>query len=243
MLNSFDSMPPRDRIVVALDCTADEALYLAELLRGGPTWLKVGMTLFYTCGPAIVDELKKRGFKVFLDLKFHDIPHQAEGAAYAATKSGADMLSMHASGGIDMMRAVCAGCARANDEGRSNIPTILGITVLTSLNEDSLAQVGVSRSVHEQVMALAKQAQRAGACGVVASAKEAACLREALGADAYIVVPGIRPANYLSKDDQSRVATPAQAFECGASHIVIGRPITKDPNPSAAFDAIVAGLS
>lgn len=241
MLTSFEDIPRRDRVMIALDCGIDEAFDLADKLQGKATWLKVGMTLFYANGPAIVYALKERGFKVFLDLKFHDIPHQVEGAAYSATGSGADMLTMHTVGGLDMMAAAQRGAQKAADEHGYDVPATLGITVLTSMNDAALAETGVSRAMSDQVVVLAEQAKRSGISGVVASPQEAARLRDILGPDAYIVTPGVRPAG-SDKGDQSRVATPAQAFDNGASHIVVGRPITQAADPLAAFEAIVAEL-
>ena len=207
MLTAFDSVPARDRVIVALDCDAWEAIALADKLEGHAKWLKIGMTLYYAEGPAIVKMFKRRGFNVFLDLKFHDIPHQVQGAA----------------------------------EYGGDVPATLGITVLTSMSPEALAATGVARPLPEQVAALAAQAKEAGISGVVASPQEAAALREILGPDAFIVTPGVRPAG-AALGDQSRVATPAQAFANGASHIVVGRPITEAPDPVAAFEAIAAEL-
>ena len=207
MLTAFDSVPARDRVIVALDCDAWEAIALADKLEGHAKWLKIGMTLYYAEGPAIVKMFKRRGFNVFLDLKFHDIPHQVQGAA----------------------------------EYGGDVPATLGITVLTSMSPEALAATGVARPLPEQVAALAAQAKEAGISGVVASPQEAAALREILGPDAFIVTPGVRPAG-AALGDQSRVATPAQAFANGASHIVVGRPITEADDPVAAFEAIAAEL-
>lgn len=241
MLNSFENIPARDRVIVALDCGIEEAFDLADALQGKAAWMKVGMTLFYANGPAIVYALKERGFKVFLDLKFHDIPHQVEGAAYAAAGSGADMLTMHTVGGVDMMQAAQKGAERAAAEYGREMSATLGITVLTSMNDAALAETGVSRAMTDQVVVLAEQAKRAGISGVVASPHEAARLRDILGEHAYIVTPGVRPTG-ADKGDQSRVATPAEAFAAGASHIVIGRPITLADDPASAFDDIIAVL-
>lgn len=235
----FASVSPRERIIVALDCDRARALELATLLEGKATWLKVGMTLFYQEGPGFVAELQQRGFKVFLDLKFHDIPHQVRGAARAAALAGADMMTMHAIGGVPMMKAACEGVAEARQEG--DMPITLGITVLTSMSPDDVRSTGVERSIPDQVAALAHLTQEAGLSGVVASPQEASMLRELLGPEAYIVTPGVRPLG-ADRGDQSRVATPAEAFERGASHIVIGRPITGSDDPAAAFDAIAKEL-
>lgn len=241
MLAPFTQIPARDRVIVALDCGKDEALDLARKLSGHATWVKIGMTLYYAEGPAIVTAMKDLGFKVFLDLKFHDIPHQVKGAARSATASGADMITMHAVGGPAMMEAAAAGAAEAARENGGDAPVTLGITVLTSMSEADLAATGVSRDLADQVIYLAKTAVDAGLSGVVASPKEAVALRAALGSEAYIVTPGVRPAG-AEVGDQSRVTTPARAFENGASHIVVGRPITQAPDPVAAFESIAETL-
>lgn len=157
MLNEFISIPPRERVIVALDCAADEALRLADALEGRVSWLKVGMTLYYACGPAIVRALKDRGFNVFLDLKLHDIPFQVEGAAASAAASGADMITMHALGGAAMLaagqRGVESACAAV---GRPAVVT-LGITVLTSMDDAALRGIGIERAAAEQVELLGKR--------------------------------------------------------------------------------------
>lgn len=234
----FTSIPERERIIVALDCGAEEALRLAKLLQGKAAWLKVGMTLYYAEGPRIVSQLKELGFNVFVDLKFHDIPHQIHGAAQSVAHAGADMITMHTVGGLEMMRSAVNGLIEA---GKPDVIT-LGITVLTSMSAEDLQLTGVSRKLTDQVRTLASQAQQAGLFGVVASPQEAAMLREVLGPEAYIVTPGVRPAG-SSLDDQSRVATPRQAFDNGASHLVIGRPITAAADPALAFETIVKGLN
>lgn len=235
----FNSVPRKDRVIVALDCDRSRALELADSLAGKASWVKIGMTLFYQEGPFFITALQKRGFKVFLDLKFHDIPHQVKGAAKAAAEAGADMITMHAVGGIKMMQAAKEGLAQAR--WVESEPISLAITVLTSMSAEDLSKTGVTRSVTDQVLTLAKQAKEAGLSGVVASPQEAAMLREILGLNAYIVTPGVRPAG-SDLGDQSRVATPKEAFDNGASHIVIGRPITGQADPGAAFDAIVKEL-
>ncbi len=238
MLDS-NSVSRKDRVIVALDCDRTRALELADCLADRASWVKVGMTLFYQEGPYFITALQKRGFSVFLDLKFHDIPHQVRGAAKAAAEAGADMLTMHAVGGIKMMEAAKEGLQDAQWVKKE--PISLGITVLTSMSAEDLQASGVQRPVEEQVINLAKQAQQAGLSGVVASPQEAALLRQTLGPHAYIVTPGVRPQG-ADVGDQSRVATPKQAFDNGASHIVIGRPITEQSDPAAAFDAIVKEL-
>ena len=210
----------RDRVIVALDCDRERALELAHELSGHAAWLKVGMTLYYAEGPEIVKTFKDLGFKVFLDLKFHDIPHQVRGAARSASLAGADLLSVH---------------------GLGSGAKLVAITVLTSMNQDALIEIGVESPVAEEAARLAKLAQANGIDGIVCSPMEAHDMRKLLGPDALIVTPGVRPVG-AALGDQSRVATPSQAIERGASHIVVGRPITGADDPVAAFDAIVAEL-
>ena len=242
MTNAFMNIPASERIIIALDCGRDEAVALAEKLRGRARWVKVGMTLYYACGPSIVAAFKQRGFKVFLDLKLHDIPFQIEGAAKSAALTGADMITMHTQGGQAMLEAAQRGVNAAAAERSDGAAAVtLGITVLTSMDQAALEQIGIERTPAEQVALLAGVAKEAGISGVVASPQEAKMLREILGPRAYIVTPGVRPAG-ADKFDQNRVATPAEAFENGASHIVIGRPITRAEDPAAAFDAIALKL-
>ena len=232
-MGRFDSLPARERIMVALDCTPDEARELAGRLEGHAAWLKVGITLIYAGGLPLVRELSERCFKVFVDAKFHDIPHQVRGAVLAAATSGADLITVHGSGGAAMLEA-CHEGAELACERLGHAPLLAAITVLTSMDADALASVGVSRPIPEQAAALATLAQRSGIDGVVCSPREA---RDLLGPDALVVCPGVRPAG-AALGDQSRVATPAQAIAAGASHIVVGRPITQAPDAAAAFDAI-----
>lgn len=241
MLSVFENIPPEERIIVALDCNREEAMELADKLRGRAKWVKIGMTLYYACGPSIVAAFKQRGFKVFLDLKLHDIPFQIRGAAHSAALTGADMLTMHTLGGEAMLVSGQEGVNEAAREKGGDAAVTLGITVLTSMDENALKQIGIDRAPADQVALLADVAQSSGISGVVASPQEASMLREKLGPRAYIVTPGVRPAG-ADAGDQSRIATPAMAFANGASHIVIGRPITKAEDPAAAFDAIVASI-
>lgn len=242
MLTAFDGQPRADRVIVALDCEADKAISIAYQLAGRAKWVKIGMTLFYAYGTDLVKMLKARGYQVFLDLKFHDIPHQVLGAARSAAETGADMITMQTVGGVPMMEAAQKGAAEGAANIGGEVPVTLGITVLTSMDQETLAETGVTRPMQVQVLALADLAQRAGISGVVASPQEAADLRAVLGPDAFIVTPGVRP-TWAAKGDQSRVATPADAFDAGASHIVVGRPITDADDPIAAFEAIAGELS
>ena len=243
-------MNAAEKIIVALDCHEDEALALAQQLQGRASWLKVGMTLYYAAGPSIVGALKAMGYKVFVDLKLHDIPHQVRGAAASAVAAGADMLTVHASGGIAMMQAAAEGAGLAFEQRKQQLdgnsqqsccgarPILLAVTVLTSMDAASLHEVGIAREMQEQINSLAQLTAQAGLDGVVASPLEAAQLRKLLGENFAIVTPGVRSAS-SSTDDQSRTATPAQAIHDGASYLVIGRPITGAKDPRAAFDAIV----
>ena len=233
----------RDRIIVALDYPdAEHALETARSLKGAVGWVKVGMTLYYATGPDIVRELRSLGFKVFVDLKLHDIPHQVAGAARTLTRAGADMFTVHASGGRPMMEAATSAASAAAEKFRIARPSVVAVTVLTSIDEATLAEIGVGRSPADQVAALAALARDGGCDGVVCSPQEAAAMRALLGADALVVTPGVRPAG-VDAGDQARTATPAEAIASGASHLVIGRPITEAPDPAAAARAIVKELS
>ena len=238
MLNSFNKLPPEERLIVALDCAADEALEIAVSLQGRARWMKVGMTLFYESGPEIIQSLKSAGFKVFLDLKFHDIPHQVEGAAASATAHKVDMLTMHTLGGIEMLQAAQKGAQSTAVALGIDAPVTLGITVLTSMDKTTLEEIGIKFPVVDQVYLLASLAGEAGISGVVASPHEAEMLRTLLGPDAFIVTPGVRPRG-SEKGDQKRIASPFEALSGGASHIVIGRPITQAQNRLQAFDNII----
>jgi orotidine-5'-phosphate decarboxylase len=232
----------KDRIIVALDHSdLDSALECARALEGHARWVKVGMTLFYKEGPRAVRAMRELGFDVFLDLKLHDIPHQIEGAARSVASLGAGMLSVHASGGADMMEAAVRGAAAGAQDAGVTPPAVIAITVLTSMDADALASVGVCDPVADQVAGLAALARTAGVAGIVCSPQEAADMRALLGPQALVVTPGVRPAG-ADAGDQSRIATPAQALSAGASHIVIGRPVTGAADPAAAFDDIVASL-
>lgn len=228
----------RDRLIVALDSDASDALALAQALAGHVGWVKVGMTLFYEAGPEIVREFSRMGFQVFIDLKLHDIPHQVEGAARQLGALGAGLLTVHASGGPEMV----AAARRGSEEGAAtqglNPPSILAVTVLTSMDDAGLAVIGIGRTAPEQVELLATGATAAGAHGVVCSPEEAGAMRGLLGDAALIVTPGVRPVG-ADRGDQSRVATPSQAMRSGSSHLVIGRPITAAPDPLAATAQIL----
>jgi orotidine-5'-phosphate decarboxylase len=194
---------------------------------------KVGSTLFTAEGPQAVRMLAGLGARIFLDLKFHDIPHTVAGAVAAAAQlPRVQLLTLHASGGLAMMKA-----AREAVSGRKRRPALLGVTILTSFDAAALRSIGVHATPATQAVALARLAKRAGLDGVVVSAHEVRAVRRACGPKFLIVVPGIRPAA-AALDDQSRVATPAEAIRAGANYLVVGRPITAAPNPRAAALAI-----
>lgn len=234
----------RNALIVALDCDRARALELTDLLADHARWVKVGMTLFYRYGPGIVQEMKDRGFNVFLDLKVHDIPFQVHGAVRSASLSGADIISIHALGGSHMIASGRNGAAEAaevrgvGEEGRTKL---VAISILTSMNEEDLSSIGVRDTVASEVERLAKLSYNAGADGLVCSAQEASSMRKILGPEALIITPGIRPRG-AEKGDQQRTATPASAIAAGASKLVIGRPITEAKDPCMAFEEIVNEL-
>lgn len=233
-----DPKIPDPKIIVALDyAEASKALQLVQRLDPGLCRLKVGKELFTAAGPALVEQLVGKGYGVFLDLKFHDIPNTVAKACAAASRLGVWMLNVHASGGITMMQAARDGVAKT---GKS--PKLIAVTVLTSMDQTTLNQLGIQGSLEDQVLRLARIAQQAGLDGVVCSAQEASALRMALGQDFCLVTPGIRPAN-ASADDQARIVTPAEALRLGASYLVIGRPITQAPDPLMALQAIYQEIS
>ena len=214
------------KIVIALDyANTQDALQFAEQLDPAICRLKVGKELFTAAGPKLVEALIAKGFGVFLDLKFHDIPTTVAKACEAASRLGVWMLNVHASGGSAMMEA-----AREGVECSGQKPILIAVTVLTSMNQEMLNEVGVVGSVSDQVLKLTSLTQKSGLDGIVCSAQEAPMIRKALGDKFCLVTPGVRPAD-AALDDQSRVVTPSQALALGSSYLVIGRPITKSKNP------------
>ena len=242
----------RERLIVALDVpNAPEARKIVAAIGDSGQIYKIGKQLFTAEGPQVVRDLVASGREVFLDLKFHDIPNTVAGAVKAAAELGVRMLTIHASGGMRMLRAAVEA-AQAGwpgpstlDRGSQNRATphmVLAVTVLTSLNDEDMTEIGVSGRVLDQALRLATLARTAGCDGIVSSAKEVRELRRELGAGFAIVTPGIRPAGD-AKGDQERTVTPAEAICAGASHIVVGRPITAASNPSAAARRILAEIS
>ena len=231
-------MPAKDKLIIGLDVeTPSKALDLVKELRSVAGMFKVGSQLFTAAGPQIVRDIIALDSKVFLDLKFHDIPHQVAGAARAAAELGVSLFTIHASGGSEMMRRAVDAVAEVGNE-----TAVLAITVLTSIDADILAQIGVNSTPSESVLRLVKLAEASGVDGVVASAQEIKTIRDAIPNPNFLVVtPGIRSAQNDS-GDQKRVATPAAAISAGASYLVVGRPITSATDPLAAAQQILTEM-
>jgi orotidine-5'-phosphate decarboxylase len=234
---SKPSVSPRDRLIVALDVSsAAEAQKLVSSIGNTASIYKIGKQLFTFEGPSLVRDLVSSGRKVFLDLKYHDIPNTVASAVRAAADLNVHMLTVHASGGSKMLRAAAESAAQSAAK-----PLVLAVTVLTSMADGDLAEIGIGGSAQNQVLRLAKLAQKAGIGGLVASPSELKALRQAVGQDMKIVTPGVRPAG-SDKGDQARVATPAEAIANGADYIVVGRPITRAADPAAAAKAILSEI-
>jgi len=222
------------KVIVALDyADAASTLNLVNQLDPALCKLKVGKELFTAAGPQLVEKLIAKNFQVFLDLKFHDIPNTVKNACEAASNLGVWMLNVHASGGSAMMQAALEGVNKSKHQ-----PYLIAVTVLTSMNQASLNEIGIETSVENHVLRLAKLTENAGLHGVVCSALETQLLKKHLADDFLLITPGIRPAS-ANLDDQSRVLTPSQALQMGASYLVIGRPITQAENPLKALEAIL----
>ena len=229
-----------DQLLVALDVdTAAQARALADALRGSIGGFKIGKQLFTSVGPSLVEELVGRGDRVFLDLKYHDIPNTVAGAVAAATRHGVWMVNVHASGGSAMMRAARdAADSTAAAVGRKP-PLVIAVTLLTSLNQAALAEIGIDAPVMDQVQRLAALADASGMDGVVASAQEAPLIRRRCRTGFHIVTPGIRGASD-ARADQSRTLSASEALAAGATYLVVGRPITGAPDPRAAAERLAA---
>lgn len=225
-------------VLVALDVdTVEHALALTQDVRGAVGGFKIGSRLFTSHGPSFVQQMVERGDRVFLDLKFHDIPHTVAGAVAAATRLGVWMVDVHAAGGLDMMRAAKAAAVEEARRASMPAPLVIAITVLTSFDQPTLGGVGVSSTIADQVQRLASLAQTAGLDGVVASPQEIGLIRAACGPDFTIVTPGIRGAGD-QKGDQKRTLSAGDALAAGANYLVIGRPIIAAQGPRAAAERI-----
>ena len=226
------------RVIVALDVpTSADALAIASRLDPRQCRVKVGKEIFTAAGPALIERLTVLGFEIFLDLKFHDIPNTVAAACREAAKLGIWMIDVHAFGGRSMMQA-----AREAIEGVQRRPLLVGVTVLTSMNETELREIGIASTPMDAVARLARLVQECNLDGVVCSAQEAKMLRKLVRTDFTLVTPGIRPAGTTS-DDQQRITTPAQAVADGADYLVIGRPITRAADPQKALECINAEIA
>ena len=230
-----------DRVIIALDVqTKEDGIALVSRLKDARTF-KVGLELFTAEGPALFRKLKALRKDIFLDLKLHDIPNTVAGAVRSALKHGVQMMTIHASGGREMMAKAAEAAKAAAEAGKGPKPLLLGVTVLTSLKGTDLEEVGMSSDVASQVVRLAGLAKAAGMDGVVCSPQEIEVLRREFGRDMVIVTPGIRPV-WAAAQDQKRIMTPAEAVAKGADYLVIGRPITGAPSPNEAFLRVVDEL-
>ncbi len=230
-----------EKIIVALDVgTEEEAYDLVRRLSPPLSFFKVGMRLFVACGPRIISGLKNMGVRVFLDLKFHDIPNTVASTAVVVTRLGVDMFNIHLSGGREMIEATVEATIVEAEKAGNKVPLLLGVTVLSSFNDQMLRdETGVDRRLEHHVLQLASMGQECGLSGVVASPREATILRKKFGEDFSIVTAGVRPL-WASLGDQLRVLTPRQALEAGASYLVIGRPILEHSSPREAAEKIIA---
>ncbi|MBI4970661.1 MAG: orotidine-5'-phosphate decarboxylase [Candidatus Omnitrophica bacterium] len=234
----------KDRVIVALDVDdIKDCKRILSNLEGQISIYKIGMELFTACGPKVVDLVHQTGAKVFLDLKFHDIPNTVASACRMATRLGVFMLNVHATGGLQMMKWAAEHSRAEADRLGIAPPIILGVTILTSLSEQEIRdEIGINRPMAEEVFHLAELAKKAGMDGVVASPLELEVIKKYVGKDFIVVTPGIRPAWYVTGSDQKRVVTPKMAFDKGADYIVIGRPIVQDPKPSVACEKVFAEI-
>lgn len=233
-------MTSKDSLCIALD-GSDRSWILATARSLGNEvgWLKIGLEAFIAHGPALVEEVAAVGPRIFLDLKLHDIPATVRRAAANCARCGASMLTVHAGGGRRMLEAAVEGACEAS---RDDPPQVVAVTVLTSLDGPALDELGLHRSPHDLVAAWARLARECGLAGVVASAQEAATVRQACGGGFLIVTPGIRPAA-SERDDQRRVLTPAEAIQAGADILVVGRPVTRAQDSAAAARSIVEEMT
>ena len=233
VLNNNSPQINGPRIIVALDfASADEALSLAKTLDPAMCRVKVGKELFTRAGPSLVEQLQSLGFEVFLDLKFHDIPNTAAKACRAAADLGVWMVNVHALGGRRMMEA-----AREAVHSSNHRPLLIAVTILTSMAEEDLQEIGLTADPETNVLRLAQLAESSGLDGVVCSPQEVTALREKVGDSFALVTPGVRPAG-VSTDDQKRVTTPGDAIRSGSNYLVIGRPITQAENPCTVLENI-----
>jgi orotidine-5'-phosphate decarboxylase len=243
-MKNISNKAARDKLIFALDTNNyEEALSWVELLSGHVGMFKVGKELFTAVGPKIIESIKKRGQKVFLDLKYHDIPNTVARAAEASVRLNVDMFNVHASGGSQMIKETVSAARACADKLGTARPILLAVTVLTSLNNSDLTEIGFQKNTKELVLQLAKLAHTAGASGVVASAQDIALLRENFGDKFVIVTPGIRSARTTTKDDQKRTLSAYEAVKAGADYLVVGRPIRTAQEPLESCRQIVQEIA
>jgi orotidine-5'-phosphate decarboxylase len=230
----------KERLIIALDISERDKLQtVLKKISGSVSWVKVGMELFYREGPQIIREIKDQGFKIFLDLKMHDIPNTVERAAANLATLGVEMFNMHAAGGCDMMSRAAASAAESAKKNGLNPPLLLGVTVLTSISPEVWRQeIRGNLEVADHVLHFASLVKRAGLNGVVCSPEEVTRVKATCGSAFLTVVPGIRPA-WAAVGDQKRFTTPAQALAAGADYLVVGRPVLAAPDPKAAVERIL----
>jgi orotidine-5'-phosphate decarboxylase len=234
---------PRERLIFALDVEHfGEAQKFVGLLKGHIGLFKVGKQIFTHAGPKVIDMIRRKGEHVFLDLKFHDIPNTVAKASEEATKLGAAMFTLHSMGGYEMMKRAMESSRNVAKQLNVQKPLILAVTILTSMDQATLEEVGIQTPLEEQVIHLATLAKKAGVSGVIASPREISLIRERCGPNFLIVTPGVRPAS-ATKDDQKRTLTPGEAVRAGADYIVVGRPIKDAEDPVKAADEIVREMS
>jgi orotidine-5'-phosphate decarboxylase len=230
-----NQIQPRERLIIALDVgSAKEAVALVRELSDHVTFFKIGLQLFTSAGPEVVRAVRETGAKVFLDLKLHDIPNTVAKAVSAASELGVSMLTLHLSGGRNMLEAAAAACPPDL--------LLLGVTVLTSADDATLREIGVEADVAKQALRLAAIGAAAGVRGLITSPREVAVLRKTLGSNATIITPGVRP-SWAAADDQKRFTTPAEALQNGADYLVIGRPVTAHRDPREAVRMILSEIT
>jgi orotidine-5'-phosphate decarboxylase len=237
---------PQDRLIFALDIGnggMEDVLSWVDSLHGHVGLFKVGKEAFTIYGPALIDKIHERGASVFLDLKYHDIPNTVARAAEGAVGLGVAMFNVHAAGGRGMMAAAAAAAKQAAERLHVPAPLLIAVTVLTSLNDEDLREIGFHITMMEAVLNFARMAQDAGLAGVVASPREIEVIRKACGEDFVIVTPGIRGSGAISGDDQKRTLSPEEAIAAGADYLVVGRPIRMAANPASEADRIVEAIA
>ncbi len=235
-------MKAKDKLIVALDAdTLERAEELVDILSPEVDIFKVGIAPFTGFGERLLNKLREKGKKVFLDLKFHDIPNTVKNAASAAAQKGVFMINFHCLGGREMLKAAAIGAKEGAASHGKVAPILLGVTILTSMDEKSMHDLGMSGRINDKVIELASLAKGSGMNGVVASAQEAAKIKKSLGEDFIVVTPGVRPAG-TAQGDQKRIVTPKQAIENGADYIVVGRPIIQAEDPLQAAKQIIAEI-